>query len=181
MGYKNNRRCLQVAKTRTGSAVRKIASSFFFGGGGRCICTGAEEVVVTVVVGFSRTDDGHNHRQGATSCTEQGHILKKTSFPEVRQNPEEERVSEVSLSGTWRVANLRVNKQQLRSPAPLIPDCTRWAAWLNRPFARGRASHASCMAHSMRRMDPDQASAAPDPAAGRSTLPCIPGWRSLYC
>ena len=31
------------------------------------------EVVVAVVVGFSRTDDGHNHRQGATSCTEPGH------------------------------------------------------------------------------------------------------------
>ena len=24
-------------------------------------------------MGFSRTDDGHNHRQGATSCTEPGH------------------------------------------------------------------------------------------------------------
>ena len=28
------------------------------------------EVKFTVVEGFARTDDGHNHRQGATSCTE---------------------------------------------------------------------------------------------------------------
>ena len=44
--------------------------TFFLGGG---ICTAHQEVVVTEVVGFSRTVDGHNHRQGTTSCTEPGH------------------------------------------------------------------------------------------------------------
>ena len=34
-----------------------------------------------VVVGFLRTDDGHNHRQGATSCTEPGHISQRAVMP----------------------------------------------------------------------------------------------------
>ena len=32
-----------------------------------CICTAHSAVIVTVVVGFARTDAGHDHRQGATS------------------------------------------------------------------------------------------------------------------
>ena len=39
------------------------------------VYTAHQGVEVTVVVGFSRTDDGHNHRQGATSCTEPSHAV----------------------------------------------------------------------------------------------------------
>ena len=30
-----------------------------------------------VVVGFSRTDGGHTHQQGATSCAEPGHSTQR--------------------------------------------------------------------------------------------------------
>ena len=50
-----------VGRCRT--AARTVVVFVCWGGLG---CTRHQEVVVAVVVGFSRTDDGHNHRQGAT-------------------------------------------------------------------------------------------------------------------
>jgi len=87
-------------------------------------------------VGFSRTDDGHNHRQGATSCTEPGHSSQRAVK------------SSHGLGCPWYNLgrDLRVGTSAVVSPVCVFYCITTTlpSPIRNSKLARGRRQRSSC-------------------------------------